>query len=79
MRSPITWASSGPRHRGANSAVVSINLPDRGNPHPGGATLTDEQAGDLIAGRWSVVLKTEKYPAGEIKGVWSDRPLMYPR
>ena len=47
---------------------MSINRQIEGNPHPGGATLTDQQAADLIAGRWSVVIKTEKYPGGELKG-----------
>ena len=69
LSSPITWAEfRGPDIEGADSAIVSINTQIEGNPHPGGATLTDQQAADLIAGRWSVVIKTEKYPGGELKG-----------
>lgn len=69
LSGPITWAEfRGPDIEGADSAIVSINTQIEGNPHPGGATLTDQQASDLIAGRWSVVIKTEKYPAGELKG-----------
>lgn len=69
LSGPITWAEfRGPDIEGADSAIVSINSQIEGNPHPGGATLTDQQASDLIAGRWSVVIKTEKYPAGELKG-----------
>jgi len=65
----ITYAEfRGPDIEGTDSAVVPINLLIEGNQHPGEATLTDEQAGDMLAGRWYVVLKTEKYPAGEIQG-----------
>ncbi len=69
LSGPITWAEfRGPDIEGADYAIVSINTQIEGNPHPGGATLTEQQAADLIAGRWSVVIKTEKYPGGEIKG-----------
>ncbi len=69
LSGPITWAEfRGPDIEGADFAIVSINTQIEGNPHPGGATLTDQQAADLIAGRWSVVIKTEKYPGGELKG-----------
>jgi hypothetical protein len=69
LSGPITWAElRGPDIEGADSAIVTLNTQIEGNPHPGGATLTDQQAADLIAGRWSVVIKTEKYPGGELKG-----------
>jgi hypothetical protein len=69
LSGPITWAEfRGPDIEGTDSSIVPINLPLEGNPHPGGATLTDRQAADLLAGRWSVVIKTEKYPGGELKG-----------
>lgn len=69
LSGPITWAEfRGPDIEGADSAIVSINTQIEGNPHPGGATLTDQQAADLVAGRWFVVIKTEKYPGGELKG-----------
>jgi hypothetical protein len=69
LSGPITWAElRGPDIEGADSAIVTMNTQIEGNPHPGGATLTDRQAADLIAGRWSVVVKTEKYPGGELKG-----------
>ena len=69
LSGPITWAEfRGPDIEGADYAIVSINTQIEGNPHPGGATLTEQQAADLIAGRWSVVIKTEKYPGGELKG-----------
>ena len=69
LSSPITWAEfRGPDIEGTDSSIVPINLPLEGNPHPGEATITDRQAADLEAGRWYVVLKTEKFPAGEVRG-----------
>jgi CHRD domain len=69
LSGPITWAEfRGPDIEGADSAIVPINTQLEGNPHPGGATLTDPQAADLIAGRWYVVIKTAQHPEGEIKG-----------
>ena len=69
LSSPITWAEfRGPDIEGTDSAIVPINLPLEGNPHPGAATLTDQQAADLRAGRWYVTIKTEKFPVGEIRG-----------
>jgi hypothetical protein len=51
-----------------NAELVPINLVLEGGTHPGGVTLTDQQAADLIAGRWYVNIKTAKYPNGEIRG-----------
>ena len=69
LSGPITWAEfRGPDIEGTDSAIVPINLPLEGNPHPGAATLTDQQAHDLEAGRWYVVVKTERFPAGELRG-----------
>ena len=69
LSGPITWAEfRGPDIEGTDSAIVPINLPLEGNPHPGEAVITDQQAADLEAGRWYVVLKTEKFPAGEVRG-----------
>jgi hypothetical protein len=69
LSGPITWAEfRRPDIEGTDSAIVPINLPLEGNPHPGEATLTDRQAADLEAGRWYVVLRTEKFPAGEVHG-----------
>jgi hypothetical protein len=69
LSGPITWAEfRGPDIEGTDSAIVPINAQLEGNPHPGAATLTDQQAADLEAGRWYVTIKTEQYPAGEVKG-----------
>jgi hypothetical protein len=69
LSGPVTWAYlDGPDGTGAPAEVVPINLAEERNPHPGSATLTAQQADDLMAGRWSVTIKTEQYPGGEIKG-----------
>ena len=69
LSGPVTWAFlDGPDGTGAPAEIVPINLSDESNPHPGAATLTAQQAAVLLAGRWSVVLKTAQYPGGEIKG-----------
>jgi hypothetical protein len=69
LSSPITWAEfHGPDIEGVDSAIVPINLQIEGNQHPGEATLTDQQAADLVAGRWYVLIKTAQHPEGEIKG-----------
>jgi hypothetical protein len=69
LSGPVTWAFlDGPDGTGVPSEIVPINLADERNPHPGSATLTAQQADDLLAGRWSVTIKTEQYPGGEIKG-----------
>lgn len=58
----------GPDSEGNEAALVPINPPFSGNTQIGGATLTQQQAADLLAGRWYVDLQTEKYPSGEIRG-----------
>ena len=69
LSGPVTWAYLvGPDGTGAKAEIVPINLADESNPHPGSATLTAQQAEALMAGQWSVVLKTEQRPAGEIAG-----------
>ena len=67
---PVTWAHlHGPDGVGNDdAAIVPINMQIEGSGHPGGATLTQRQAEDLIAGRWYVNLKTAQYPAGEVRG-----------
>ena len=70
LSGPVTWAFlCGPDGVGNNDAeLVPINLQLEGGGHPGGVTLTEQQAADLLAGRWYVNLKTEQFPAGEIRG-----------
>jgi hypothetical protein len=69
LSGPITWAYLvGPDATGARAEIVPINMGDEHNPHPGSATLTAQQAQGLLAGQWSVVLKTAQHPAGELAG-----------
>ena len=69
LSGPITWAEfRGPDIEGTDSAIVPINLQLEGNPHPDEAAITDQQAADLVAGRWYLVIKTAQYPDGELRG-----------
>ena len=69
LSGPVTWGYLiGPDGTGTKAEIVPINLADESNPHPGSATLTAQQAEGLMAGQWSVLLKTEQRPAGEIAG-----------
>jgi hypothetical protein len=70
LSGPVTWAFlCGPDGVGNDNAeMVPINLELEGGTHPGAVTLTEQQAADVIAGRWYVNVKTEKYPDGEIRG-----------
>ena len=69
LSAPITRASfHGPDAMGTERAIVPLNLPFDGTTHVGGATLTPQQAADLLAGRWYIDVRTEKFPGGEIRG-----------
>jgi hypothetical protein len=59
----------GPAAVGANAGVV-VNLAPNGMAEPlnGSATLTDEQAKDLLAGKYYVNVHTANHPGGEIRG-----------
>ena len=69
LSTPITRAAfHGPDAMGTERPIVPLNLPFDGTTHAGGATLTEQQAADLLAGRWSIDVQTEKFPGGEIRG-----------
>jgi len=62
----------GPAMPGANAGVV-VTLTPRNmypvvSPLEGSATLTDQQAADLMAGRWYANIHTVNNPTGEIRG-----------
>ena len=58
----------GPAAAGAN-AKVQVAIPGAtSSPAEGSATLTDEQAADLEAGKYYVNVHTEANPGGEIRG-----------
>jgi hypothetical protein len=70
--SGLTGAASaahihGPADPGAN-AGPQVPITDLESPSEGTATLSDEQAADLAAGKWYVNFHTEKFPDGEIRG-----------
>ena len=71
LSGPVTYAFlQGPDGVGNERAdMVPINPPFEGNIQKGSATLTAAQAADLLAGKWSVELRTAQFPGGEIRGV----------
>ena len=48
--------------------VVPINIPIYDNTIWDGVTLTEQQAAEVMAGRWYVNVMTLQYPDGEIRG-----------
>lgn len=67
---PITGgALHGPAAPGQVApAIAPINIPIYDYTIRDGATLTREQATELLAGRWYVSVSTLQYPGGEIRG-----------
>ena len=69
LSSPMTRGYfHGPDGIGGEQGVVEFNQPFSGNALIGGATLTEQQAADLFAGRWYIDIQTEQFPGGEIRG-----------
>ena len=58
----------GPAMAGSNAGVVVPFNPPVTSPIVGEATLTPEQAADLLAGKWYVNVHTAQNPGGEIRG-----------
>lgn len=58
----------GPAEAGANARVALGWQGSLGTAHEGQATLTPEQAADLMAGRWYANVHSAAHPAGEIRG-----------
>ena len=69
LSGPATAAHfHGPAAAGANAGVkVAIPNPAT-SPIEGSATLTDEQAADLVGGKYYVNIHTAANPGGEIRG-----------
>ncbi len=69
LTGPATAAHfHGPAEAGKN-AGVAVAIPNAAkSPVEGSATLTDQQAADLEAGRYYVNVHTAANPAGEIRG-----------
>jgi hypothetical protein len=75
LSAPLTAAHfHGPGSSTQNSPViVPIAKPGDQSPFKGSATLTPEQAADLLAGRWYVNIHTQAHPPGEIRGQLTKR------
>ncbi len=72
LSGPVTIAYlQGPAGPGENAEkVVPIDIPlyrDRSHMSDG-VTLTEEQAGQVLAGLWYVNVMTDKFPDGEVRG-----------
>jgi hypothetical protein len=68
LSGPATAAHfHGPADPGANAGPV-VTIEDLESPSEGKATLTDEQAAGLAAGKWYVNVHTAASPDGEIRG-----------
>ena len=69
LSGPATAAHfHGPAMAGENAGVILPLSGALASPMTGAATLTAEQAADLIAGKWYVNLHTAANPNGEIRG-----------
>ena len=70
LSGPITMGyMQGPADPGENAQQVApINIAIYDNTIWDGVTLTEEQAAEVVAGRWYVEVRTIQYPDGEIRG-----------
>ncbi len=69
LSGPATMAHfHGPAEPGANAKIAVSWGDDPTSPFTSTATLTDQQAADLIAGRWYANVHTAQNPTGEIRG-----------
>ena len=68
LSGPVTAAHfHGPAAAGAN-AGVKVPIPNTASGSEGSATLNDEQATDLVGGKYYVNVHTAANPGGEIRG-----------
>jgi hypothetical protein len=67
LSGPATAAHFHSGETGKNGAVAVPIVPNA-SPFEGSATLTDDQAAELLAGRWYVNVHTEANKGGEIRG-----------
>lgn len=68
---PIMAHFHGPADPSKNAGVVIpifMSAPAAKNPFEGSATLTDQQAQQVMAGEWYVNIHTDANKAGEIRG-----------
>ena len=67
LSGPATAAHFHAAEKGKNGGVA-VPIAPAASPMEGSATLTDQQAADLLAGRWYVNIHTEANKAGELRG-----------
>lgn len=65
---PAAGHFHGPADVGANAGIQVPFKGDLASPIKGSATLTDEQAKDLLAGKYYINLHTPAHKGGEIRG-----------
>jgi hypothetical protein len=69
LTGPATAAHfHGPAEAGKNAGVKVPIANATSSPAEGSATLTDEQAADLLAGKYYINVHTAANPGGEIRG-----------
>lgn len=69
LSGPATVAHlHGPADVGANAGVAVPFKAPVASPIEGEATITSEQATEMLAGRWYVNVHTAQHPGGEIRG-----------
>ena len=68
LTGPVVGAHfHGPSEPGKNAGIV-LPFKTLQSPIEGTATLTENQAGDLLAGRWYANIHTAANPGGELRG-----------
>ena len=74
LSGPVTMAHfHGPAAIGVNAGVALDFAGPVNSPYEGRATLSAQQAADLLAGKWYINLHTARFPAGEIRGQMIER------
>jgi hypothetical protein len=74
LSGPVTMAHfHGPAAIGANAGVALDFAGPVKSPYEGRATLSAQQAADLLAGKWYINLHTARYPGGEVRGQMIER------
>ena len=68
LTGPVVGAHfHGPSEPGKNAGIV-LPFKTLQSPIEGTATLTENQAGDLLAGKWYANIHTAANPGGELRG-----------
>jgi hypothetical protein len=74
LTGPVTAGHfHGPAMAGQNAGVVVPFKGSTASPIEGEATITPEQATDLLAGKWYANLHTAAHPGGEVRGQMTPR------